>query len=244
MMDTPNTSAEVNPPMPAAAKSKGGAVVPHRAKWHQRLVATLIFVLVRLLAATVRFKLDDQSGIFSEVPKERLIFAIWHNRLVLAIILYRRYISQRDSSRRMAAMVSASKDGGMLTRVLELFSVEPVRGSSSRRGAQALREMAAWGERGLDLAITPDGPRGPRYFVQHGAIATAQLTGLAIIPVSYRVNWKLELKTWDRFQIPLPFCLCEITAAPAIRVPREASEAEYEALRKKLEDDMVRITRD
>jgi len=243
-MDAPNTSAEVNPPIPSAVKSKGGAVVPHRAKWHQRLVATLIFVLVRSLAATVRFKLDDQSGIFSEVPKERLIFAIWHNRLVLAIILYRRYISQRDRSRRMAAMVSASKDGGMLTRVLELFGVEPVRGSSSRRGAQALREMAAWGECGLDLAITPDGPRGPRYIVQHGAIATAQLTGLAIIPVSYRVNWKLELKTWDRFQIPLPFCLCEITTAPAIHVPREATEVEYEALRKQLEDDMRRITRD
>ena len=243
-MEAPDTSAETNPPMATAEKRSGGAVIPHRAKWHQQLVATLIFVLVRTLAATVRFKLDDQCGIFSEVPKEKLIFSIWHNRLVLALILYRHYISRRDRSRRMAAMVSASKDGGMLTRVLELFRVEPVRGSSSRRGAQALREMAAWGERGLDLAITPDGPRGPRYVVQHGAIATAQLTGLAIIPVSYRVKWKIELKTWDRFQIPLPFCLCEITTAPAIRVPREASEVEYEALRKKLEDDMRRITRD
>jgi hypothetical protein len=244
MMDAPDTSAETNPPMPTAVKRTGGVVVPHQPKWHQRLVATLIFILVRSLAATVRFRLDDQCDIFSEVPKEKMIFAIWHNRLVLALILYRRYIWQRDRSRRMAAMVSASKDGGMLTRVLELFGVEPVRGSSSRRGAQALREMAAWGERGLDLAITPDGPRGPRYVVQHGAIATAQLTGLTIIPVSYRTNWKFQLKTWDRFQIPLPFCLCEITTAPAIRVPREATEAEYEALRKKLEDDLRRITRD
>jgi lysophospholipid acyltransferase (LPLAT)-like uncharacterized protein len=243
-MDSPDTRTETTPPAPSNAKRVGGVVVPHQAKWHQRLVATLIFVSVRTLAATVRFKLEDQCGIFSNVPKEKLIFSIWHNRLVLALILYRRYIARRDPSRRMAAMVSASKDGGMLTRVLELFKVQPVRGSSSRRGAQALREMAAWGERGLDLAITPDGPRGPRYVVQHGAIATAQLTGLAIIPVSYRVRWKFQLKTWDRFQIPLPFCLCEITTAPAIRVPREASAAEYEALRKKLEDDLRRITRD
>ncbi|MFO1512284.1 MAG: lysophospholipid acyltransferase family protein [Verrucomicrobiota bacterium] len=244
MMDTPSAKTETGLPAATTTRRTGGAVVPHQPKWHQRLVATIIFLAVRSLAATVRFKLDDPGGIFSEVPKEKMIFAIWHNRLVLAIILYRRYISNRDRSRRMAAMVSASKDGGMLTRVLELFNVEPVRGSSSRRGAQALREMAAWGERGLDLAITPDGPRGPRYAVQHGAIATAQLTGLAIIPVSYRVNWKFQLKTWDRFQIPLPFCLCEVTTAPAIRVPREATEAEYEALRKKLEDDLRSITRD
>jgi len=243
-MDASDTRAEANPPPPTPVKRTGGAVVPHQPKWHQRLIATLIFILVRSLAATVRFKLDDQSGVFSELPKEKLIFTIWHNRLALAIILHRKYISDRDPSRQMAAMVSASKDGGMLTRVLELFNVQPVRGSSSRRGAQALREMAAWGERGLDLAITPDGPRGPRYGVQPGAIATAQLTGLAIIPVSYRTKWKFQLDTWDRFQIPLPFCLCEITTAPAIRVPREATEAEYEGLRKKLEDDLRRITRD
>jgi lysophospholipid acyltransferase (LPLAT)-like uncharacterized protein len=243
-MDASDTRTESPSPPPSKAKRTGGAVVPHQPKWHQRLVATLIYIFVRSLAATVRFRLDDQCGIFSEVPKEKLIFAIWHNRLVLAIILYRRYISDRDPSRQMASMVSASKDGGMLTRVLELFRVQPVRGSSSRRGAQALREMAAWAERGLDLSITPDGPRGPRYVVQHGAIATAQLTGRVIIPVSYHVNWKFQLKTWDRFQIPLPFCLCEVTTAPAIRVPREATDAEYEALRKKLEDDLRRITRD
>ena len=243
-MDGSQTKTETTQPPPTTAAQAGGVVVPHQPKWHQKVVATLIFIFVRCLAATVRFKLDDQCGIFSEVPREKVIFAIWHNRLVLAIILYRHYISRRDRTRRMAAMVSASKDGGMLTRVLELFEVQPVRGSSSRRGAQALREMAAWGERGLDLAITPDGPRGPRYVVQHGAIATAQLTGLAIVPVSYRVNWKIELKSWDRFQIPLPFCLCEITTAPALRVPREATEAEYEALRKKLEDALRRITRD
>lgn len=243
-MDASDTRTERPSPPPSKAKRIGGPVVPHRPKWHQRLVATLIYIFVRSLATTVRFKLDDQCGIFSEVPKEKLIFAIWHNRLVLAIILYRRYISDRDPSRQMASMVSASKDGGMLTRVLELFRVQPVRGSSSRRGAQALREMAAWAERGLDLSITPDGPRGPRYVVQHGAIATAQLTGLVIVPVSYHVNWKFQLKTWDRFQIPLPFCLCEVTTAPAIRVPREATDAEYEALRKKLEDDLRRITRD
>lgn len=221
-----------------------GVVVPHRAKWHQRLAARLIYALGRGMAATVRFRMDDLSGYFSDVPQEKLIFAIWHNRLSLALIIYQRYVARRDRKRRLVALVSASRDGGLLTRILELFGVQPVRGSSSRRGAQALREMVSWGERGHDLAITPDGPRGPRYVVQEGVISTAQLTGLPIIPVAYRLNWKIQLKSWDRLQIPLPFARCDIITAPALRVPREATDAERETLRKQLETELRRITRD
>ena len=128
-------------------------------------------------------------------------------------------------------MVSASKDGGFLTGILECFTVQPVRGSSSRRGAQALLELSTWAERGYDLAITPDGPRGPCYVVQEGVMSLAQLTGLPIVPVSYSVNWKIRVKSWDRFQIPLPFARCEMIYAKPIWVPREATDAEREKLR-------------
>ena len=225
-------------------KSAGGVIIPHAPKWHQRLAATLIYTLGRGLAATVRFKLDDRSGYFSDVPQEKLIFAIWHNRLALSLILYERYVARRDRTRKLVALVSASRDGGLLARILELFNVQPVRGSSSRRGAQGLREMVTWGERGHDLAITPDGPRGPRYVVQEGVISTAQLTGLPIVPVCYRLNWKVCMKSWDRFQVPLPFTRCEVVTAPALRVPREATDAEREALRRQLEDTLRSFTRD
>jgi lysophospholipid acyltransferase (LPLAT)-like uncharacterized protein len=141
-------------------------------------------------------------------------------------------------------MVSASRDGGLLSRVLELFGVQPVRGSSSRRGAQALREMVSWAVAGYDLAITPDGPRGPCYEVQEGVISTAQLTGLAVVPVSYYLNWKIRAKSWDRFQIPLPFTRCDVFVGKPIRVPREASDAERELLRKELERALREISRD
>jgi hypothetical protein len=188
--------------------------------------------------------LNDLSGYFSDVPQEKIIFAIWHNRLALALILYRRYVARRDHSRRLVAMVSASRDGGMLAGVLERFGVEPVRGSSSRRGPQALREMVSWGRRGHDLAITPDGPRGPCYVVQEGVISTAQLTGLPIVPVTYHLNWKIRAKSWDRFQIPLPFARCEITMGKVLRVPRETDAAGREELRKQLEVELRAITRD
>jgi lysophospholipid acyltransferase (LPLAT)-like uncharacterized protein len=223
---------------------KSGVVVPHAPKWHQRLAAALVYALIRVLAATLRFRMNDLSGYFSDVPQEKIIFAVWHNRLSLSLILYRRYIARRDRNRRLVALVSASRDGGLLTGIMEQFSVQTVRGSSSRRGPQALREMVSWGRRGHDLAITPDGPRGPCYIVQEGVISTAQLTGLPIVPVSYHLNWKIRLKSWDRFQIPMPFARCEITVGEFLRVPRETDATGREELRKRLEAGMRAITHD
>jgi lysophospholipid acyltransferase (LPLAT)-like uncharacterized protein len=223
---------------------KSGVVVPHKAKWQQRLAATAIYFSIRALAATIRFRLDDPSDFFNGAPKEKIIFAIWHNRLALSAILYRKYILKFAPERRMAGMVSASRDGGLLAQLLELFGIEPVRGSSSRRGPQALREMISFGERGYDLAITPDGPRGPCYAVHEGVISTAQLTGLPIVPASYHLNWKIRLKSWDHFQIPLPFARCEIVVGKILRVPRDISDAEREKFRQELETEMRAISKD
>jgi len=218
--------------------------VPHKAKWHQRLAAALVYGLIRGLAATIRFELEDRAGQFKGAPTGKVIFSTWHNRLALSLMIYRRYVIRVAPERRMAAMVSASRDGGLLARVLEHFGVEPVRGSSSRRGPQALREMISWAESGYDLAITPDGPRGPCYQVQDGVISTAQLTGLPIVPVSYHLNWKFRPKSWDRFQVPMPFARCRIRTGEMVRVPREATEAERETLRQRLEETMKAITED
>jgi lysophospholipid acyltransferase (LPLAT)-like uncharacterized protein len=231
-------------PQPAIRKRQSGVVVPHAPKWHQRLLAALIYALAQAVTATLRFKLEDLSGYFSDVPQEKIIFAIWHNRLALSLVLYRRYVARRDRNRHLVALVSASRDGGLLTGVLELFKVQPVRGSSSRRGAQALREMMAWGRRGHDLALTPDGPRGPCYTVQEGVISTAQMTGLTIVPVTYHLNWKIRVKSWDRFQIPLPFACCTVTIGKVLRVPPETDGAGREQLRRQLEAELRAITRD
>lgn len=233
-------------PEPQVQRRKAtGVVIPHKAKWYQRLAALLIYLSMRGIAATVRFRLQDDAGTFvNGPPKEKIIFAIWHNRLSLAAILYQKFIRRHEPERKLAGLVSASKDGGLLARILELFNVEPVRGSSSRRGPQALRELITLAERGYDLAITPDGPRGPCYEVQEGPIAAAQLTGFAIAPISYRLAWKVRVKSWDRFQIPLPFTRCDVVAGPLMRVPREMSDAEREELKKKLQETLREITRD
>jgi hypothetical protein len=233
-----------NSGLPRRRSAKAGVVVPHKAKWHQRLAAALVYLLIRGIAGTVRFKLNDGSGLFKGEPPEKLIFAIWHNRLALSAVLYQRHVLKFAPERRMAGMVSASRDGGLLAQVFEHFGIEPVRGSSSRRGPQALLEMVSFAERGYDLAMTPDGPRGPCYTVQDGVVSTAQLTGLPIVPVSYHLNWKIRPKSWDRFQIPLPFARCEITVGHILRVSRAASDPEREKLRQQLETELRAITRD
>jgi lysophospholipid acyltransferase (LPLAT)-like uncharacterized protein len=223
---------------------RSGVVTPHRAAWHQRLMARLIYVVVQTLDASLRFRVLDPAGVFNQTGGERMIFAIWHNRLALSLSTYNRYVRRRDPSRRMAAMVSASRDGGMLARVLELFEVQPVRGSTSRRGPQALRELTGWAERGYDLAITPDGPRGPCYQVQEGVISLAQLTGFPIVPASLRLGWKYRLPSWDRFQLPLPFARCEVRLGEPLRVSRDITEAGRETLRKQLEQALRDLTID
>ena len=225
-------------------RRSSGVVVPHAPYWYQRLGAWLVFAAVRTLSATLRYRWIDRSGYFGDGPAGPAIYCVWHNRLALCLIEYYGYAKKHNQTPGMAALVSASKDGGFLASILECFGVQPVRGSSSRRGPQALLELTSKAERGCDLAITPDGPRGPRYVVQEGIIALAQVTGLPIIPASYYLRWKLQAKSWDRFQIPLPFSHCEMVIGKPVWVPREASDAEREALRQQLERTLKDISRD
>lgn len=232
---------------PAGAQLKarqGGMVVPHKPKWSQRVVAGTIFGVERLLTSTLRMSWDDRAGFVAGAVAGPVIFCLWHNRLALCMYVWRDYVRRQVREKRLAALISASKDGALLAATLERFGVQPVRGSSSRRGAQAMLELTSWLERGYNLAITPDGPRGPRYAVQPGVALLAQVTGAPVIPISYRARPKLTTGSWDQFQIPLPFSQCEIILEKPICIPRSATDEEREALRQRIEETLRAITRD
>jgi lysophospholipid acyltransferase (LPLAT)-like uncharacterized protein len=228
----------------ASKKKKSGVVVPNAPKWHQRLGAWLIWAGVSLISATLRYRINDPHNFLARKDFGPAIYCIWHNRLALCMKLYFAFGIKRQRNAGLAGLVSASRDGAFLAAILERFGVQPVRGSSSRRGAQALLELTTWAERGYDLAITPDGPRGPRYVVQEGAMMLAQITGLPVVPVSYHLAWKIQLKSWDGFQIPLPFSRCEVFAGQVMPVPREVTDAGREELRRQLETELRAISRD
>jgi len=231
-------------PVSSTPKSSSGVVIPHQPRWYQRLGAGVIYAAIRVVGLTIRYRWDDRSGYFERQLPGPAIYCLWHNRLALGLTAYYRYMRRRNPTAGVAAMVSASKDGAFLAAILERFKVQPVRGSSSRRGPQALSELTTWAERGYDLAITPDGPRGPRYQLQDGVISLAKLTGLPILPFSYELNWKVRVKSWDRFQIPLPFSRCEVRLEKPVCVPRDASETDRENLRQQLEKTLKEMSPD
>ena len=201
---------------PRTGAQSTGVVIPHPLNWHQRLAASVVYGLIEGVALTQRCRWEYHPEVLK--PIGSVIFSIWHNRLPFSLIMYRRYARQKKQPHQMAAIVSASKDGGVVARILEHFGVQPVRGSSSRRG--------------------------PRYVVQPGAMALAQLTGRPLVPVSYHLSWKICLKSWDRFQIPLPFGRAVMKFGEPLRVPREASDQQREILRQQLEQRMRNLTID
>ncbi len=230
----------MNPPRRPAS----GPVVPRPPSRSHRLVAALAHLAARGLDVTLRMRVIDHHRAIPLAIESPAIYAIWHNRLALSMALFRRFIKQRDPGRRLAALVSASRDGAMLSAILESHGVWPVRGSTSRRGPQALLELASRAAEGFDLAITPDGPRGPCYQVQTGILGLARVTGLRIIPVTWNARWKLRLRSWDRFQIPLPFASCEVVFGSPLRIPRDASDADLDAARATLQATLMATTCD
>jgi hypothetical protein len=219
-------------------------VVPHAPKWHQKLAAFFICLAVDVVALTLRYRVIDPHGFLKRKDFDQAIYCVWHNRLALGVKVYFRFTRQRYASAGLAGLVSASKDGALLSQIFQNFGIQPVRGSSSRRGPQALRELISWTKRGYDISITPDGPRGPRYVVADGPVALAQLTGLPIVPASYYLSWKIQLKSWDGFQIPLPFARCDIIAGRVIQVAAGLNDAELEQKRQELQMELRVITLD
>jgi lysophospholipid acyltransferase (LPLAT)-like uncharacterized protein len=212
---------------------RSGVVVPHRPRWHGEVAACAIWLAVRTLGATWRLEVEDLADIRRN-ESGPLIAALWHNRLALAMPIWKRW--QRDfPAARLAALISASRDGALLARTFSYFGVKPVRGSSSRRGAQALIELSTALSEGYNVAITPDGPRGPKYQVQPGIISLAQVTGVPIVPIGIKAKRKKELRSWDAFQVPLPFTACSAVFAPIIKVARDATAEDREQARAALE---------
>jgi lysophospholipid acyltransferase (LPLAT)-like uncharacterized protein len=201
----------------------------------QSLLGWLLRSLVTVLGSTVRWRIDDAAGLLTNTPQRSCIFAFWHNRIFLMPYLFRKHWHSRQRDR-VAVLVSASQDGEKLARVLSKFNLICVRGSSSRRGKEALREMTRLVGDGYDAGITPDGPRGPKYHCQDGVISLSQITQAPIIPVSYDLARKITVNSWDNFMIPLPFTRATLRIGAPLTVPADAGDAGREEKRLELEN--------
>ena len=146
------------------------------------------------------------------------VLVFWHDNL-LPVVHY-------HSGEGIVALVSRHGDGEIVARILDRTGNRSVRGSSTRGGMKGLRELVRAGRKGRDLALTPDGPRGPRRVFKAGALTAAQLTGFPIIPVAARATSEWRLRSWDRFMIPKPFTTIELHYGSPHWVPRRTPREE------------------
>ena len=189
--------------------------------------------MIRMLALTLRRRLEDPAGLLQREPGEPRIWAFWHNRILLMPYVY----AWLCPGRRMLMMVSRSRDGEFITRIMNRFGIDGARGSSSRGGSDALRELLRELERpqARDIGITPDGPRGPRAQVQDGVLALSANSGRPIYPVTLHYGRFWQLPSWDRFQIPHPGTTCRVVIGPAVAAPKSLEPAELDRVRGELE---------
>lgn len=189
--------------------------------------------LLRVLFATLRVRVRDESGILQKSPGFPLIYTFWHNRILAVAAAFLRVYP--PSRRGVTVLTSPSRDGEILARVVGGLGMGAVRGSSSRRGAVALLECMQIVENGGDLAITPDGPRGPRYELGPGLLLIAQQSTARIQPIHVRFGRAWSLETWDGFTIPAPFSKIEVTLAPLEAISPTGSDEEFETERRRIQ---------
>ena len=195
----------------------------------RRRTGRRIASLLKAIAATLRYERRDPHRVFDDLPHPH-IYALWHNRLACSPIWYRRLV---PGSQRHIGLISASGDGEVLATIMAAFDIDAARGSSSRGGTEAIMKLLRALQAGSDVTVTPDGPRGPRYRVQPGVIQLAKLSGRPIIPARIELGWKIQLRTWDRFQVPLPFSKCTLRVGQPIPV---GPDADVDEVTRRLED--------
>ncbi len=202
-----------------------------------RILVGFGFHLLQLWAGTIRFEVEDRGDILNIPLSQRLIGAAWHNRLLLLPFALKRFLPRRHG----AALISASRDGAWFAKLVRRFGFDVVRGSSSRKGAAAMLQLADVIAAGGDAVITPDGPRGPSYRPGGGMILLAQKTGAHIVPLNLEYSSYWRLRSWDRFILPRPFCKARFILGLPHDVPVIDNEEEFERERKQIESAMMTL---
>lgn len=176
-------------------------------------------LLVRLLGLTMRVRLVDPLGVSPQAGKATpVIYAFWHNQQLLSAFYFRGF--------GVRVLVSRSRDGDYIARTVHYLGFGTVRSSTSRGKVNALRGMARELKKGYSAAITPDGPRGPVYQAQPGAIFLAAMSGCQVVPIGCAVDRVWRLRSWDGFEIPKFLSRAVYFFGEPLDIPRKLDQAQ------------------
>ena len=185
------------------------------------MLASLLGSYLAFALRTTRWTLDGQEHFRPFGAGAPAIFAFWHEFLplmpALSLIARKLPFYRRTP---IHTLVSQHRDGRFIGMVVRRFGIMPIAGSSTRGGAAGLRNLLVVLRQGNLIGITPDGPRGPRRQAAAGVAHVAALSGVPVVPLAARTAKHIQLNTWDRMPIPLPFGRGVIVCGPAFSVTR------------------------
>lgn len=167
-------------------------------------------------AMRCRNKSPDNENYFKGLPG-KYILTLWHSRIFYLFYYFR---NRPD----LNLLISPSEDGDLLARLAHLMGYSVIRGSTFKNSFAAARQLIRVLKKRENIIVIADGSRGPRHKAQGGIITLARITGSPLIPMTYNAKRKIELDSWDRFLLPLPFTLCTLDFGKPILLPRDADK--------------------
>jgi lysophospholipid acyltransferase (LPLAT)-like uncharacterized protein len=210
---------------------KQGPAQTHKPTFADWLIILAATPLIHLLGLTLRIREEGRSEWGPRARQEEPpLWALWHETILMSVWYH------RDQD--VHVMISASRDGELISRVARFFGYVPVRGSSSKGGREAMGELVGHLKAGKRCAITPDGPRGPRREIKAGVLNVARMSGRPVVPFAFAAENAWRLRSWDRFIVPKPFSRAVFVYGEPIRVPRHGDMTYL----KKIQTELDRVT--
>ncbi len=198
------------------------------------LISNLGWLVIWLIGPTLRYRVENWEE-FADAKREhgRLIYSFWHNQIFAGMFFWRK--------RNIVVMTSAHFDGEYIARIIQRFGYGAARGSSTRGGIRAVLELSKHLSRGLDVAFTVDGPKGPVYRVKPGPVWLSRKTGVPIFPFHFEPLRAWKLRSWDSLRIPKPFSPVVLKIGKPFIVPPDGLEEEWLS---RLQAEMDRLRND
>lgn len=201
------------------------------AKYCKPFVITTIIPFILRLIIRFLYYTNKRTWIISEkIKDEAAIYVFWHGELLMQPFSRAKFVHRGP----VAMLGSLHRDGALLINTVSHFNLEVIRGSSGRGGVKALIESIKYVKKGGSMAISPDGPRGPRHEVQNGVVMIAQKGDLPIIPLHVIPTKYWRLKSWDQFIIPKPFASLTFIMEDPFKVTDMNMEEAKATIKKKL----------
>lgn len=192
-------------------------------------------ILIYLLGMTLKIEWVGKENLNSiKKEKKSVIYAFWHGRMLIFTYSHRK--------QKIHVLISQHRDGEYIARIIHRLGFVSVRGSTTRGGPKAIFEICEKTASGHDVAITPDGPKGPGFEVHPGIILIAQRSGMPIVPITNSARHRWNLSTWDSFLIPQPFSKAVIMLGKPMYVSSESTSEELEEKRMELEKQLSELT--